>query len=79
MARNKALIQELKVVNKKLQKDPNFIALKRFDYDIKQLEDRYEVCPAHIIAQALLISEDQVEAEVQKVILKLRNLMGIQL
>ena len=70
---------ELKRLAKKLRKDPSFIALKRYDYDISKLEDRYDECPVHIIAAALLINENEVEEEVQKVILKLRNLMGIRL
>lgn len=70
---------DLKMLNQKLRKDPNFIALKRYDYDLSKLEDRYDECPIHIIATALLIDEDEVEAEIQKVVLKLRNLMGIQL
>lgn len=57
--------------------DPRFIAMRRYSYDIAKLEDRYEECPSHVIAQALLISEEEVEELKKELIIKLRNLMGI--
>lgn len=63
-----------------LHEDPSYIALKRFDYSITNLLDRYpSSCPDHVIAAALLISESDVEIEYQRIVLKLRGLMGVSI
>lgn len=68
---------EHEMIRVKLRSDPNFVAIKHYNFDIKELEARYEECPPHIAAKALGISEEELESETQRVILKLRNLMGI--
>jgi hypothetical protein len=73
-----SLSYDQKTLHKKLQNEQDFIALKRYDYDINKLEERYEECPDHIIAQALLLTEDEIKQETEKVVLKLRNLMDIK-
>ena len=64
-------------VRKKIRTDPRFIAIRHYNFDIDKLEERYEECPEHIIAKALLITEEELAIETEKVVLKLRNLMGI--
>lgn len=64
-------------IRDKLRTDPNFVAIKHYHYDIKELEDRYDECPDHVAAKALFITEDEFVMEHKQVILKLRNLMGI--
>jgi hypothetical protein len=66
-------------LKKKVAEDPKFIALKRFDYLIDNLIERYpEGCPDRIIAEALLISEPEVEEIYQKAVVKLRHIMGVE-
>lgn len=64
---------------KRLELDPDFIALKRFDYSLQKLLQRYpEGCPDRIIANALLIAEEDVEEIYGSTVLKLRGLMGVE-
>lgn len=61
----------------KILKDPGFIAIKRFDFDIEQLLTRYpEQVPDSVIAQALLMDEEEVAGLYEMVVRKLRRLMG---
>lgn len=65
---------------KMLTDDPDFVSLKRFDFSLKKVMDRYpEGCPDHVIASALLVSEEEVPILYEQVVTKLRNLMGVQL
>lgn len=60
----------------KLYTDPNYIALKRFGYSLEQLLQRYpDGCPDRVIAQALLIPEEEVEEVYQSIVQKLRDVM----
>jgi hypothetical protein len=74
---NKVDAQDPDLIRAKLRTDPNFVAIKHYNYDIKEIEARYEECPEHIAARALFITEEELAIETQLVILKLRNLMGI--
>lgn len=59
--------------------DPEFVAMRRFGYSATRLMERYDDgCPEHIIAQALLLSELEVQVAYQALILKLRALMSIE-
>ena len=63
----------------KIAEDPDFINLKRFDYSLAKLLERYpEGVPVRLIAGALLITEAEVEKLYQQVVVKLRNLMGVE-
>ena len=55
--------------------DPDFIALKRFDYSLKTMLKRYPdgVPSDRLIAQALMVSEDELEEVYQDIVLKLRE------
>lgn len=55
--------------------DPDFIALKRFDYSLKSLLKRYPdgVPSDRLISQALMITEDELEEVYQGIVLKLRK------
>lgn len=64
---------------KMLHEDPDFIALKRYDYSLKKLMERYpDGCPDRVIASALMITEDDVENMHQEIVLKLRAAMGVE-
>jgi hypothetical protein len=61
-----------------LENDLDFIAIKRYKFSLAALENRYpDGAPDHIIAKALEISEDQVEARYQQIVLDLRAKMGV--
>lgn len=63
---------------KRVAEDPDFIALKRFDFSMKKLLERYpEGCPDKVIAQALCIAEVEVEELYQKAVIQLRMIMGV--
>jgi DNA-directed RNA polymerase specialized sigma24 family protein len=61
-----------------LDVDPDFVNLRRFDYSLAVVVDRYpEGCPVRVIAQALMISEEDVERIEAEATLKLRELMRV--
>lgn len=58
--------------------DPNFIAIKRFNWSLDDLLERYpDGVPDHIIAAALLIEEEEIEVMYQNIVGKLRELMKV--
>ncbi len=63
---------------RQIETDPDYIYMKRFEFSLKKLIERYpEGCPDKVIAQALLISEPEVEELYQKAITRLRMIMGV--
>lgn len=57
-----------------IETDPDFICIKRFDFSLKKLLERYpEGVPTRIIGQALSMDEEQVEELYQTVLQKLRT------
>jgi hypothetical protein len=57
--------------------NPDYIYLKRYGNSMQRLIKRYpDGCPAHIIASALDITEEQVEERYQEVVTKLQDRMG---
>jgi hypothetical protein len=63
-----------------LQKDSNFIYSKRFDFSLQKLLERYpDGAPNKVIAQVLLITEEEVENIVNKAIIQIRQKMKITL
>jgi hypothetical protein len=62
-----------------VETDPDFVYTKRFSFSLKKLLERYpDGCPDRVIAQALLVSEPEVEELYQKAVIKLRLLMGVE-
>jgi hypothetical protein len=63
-----------------IETDPDFIHVKRFDYSLAKLTDRYpEGAPTKVIAQALMMTEDEVEELYQQIILKMRTALKVDL
>jgi hypothetical protein len=59
--------------------DESFIYSKRFNYDLKELEERYpDGCPDRVTAAVLMITEDDVESHYQRIVRILRNTMGVR-
>lgn len=64
-----------------LMKDEDYCLLSRFGHSVTRLAERYERtegCPDHLVAAALRISETEIAAEYQRIVLKLRELMGVE-
>lgn len=67
-------------VKKKVEEDPDFVNLKRFDFSLKKLVERYpEGCPNRVILSALLMSEDELDKCYNGIVEKLRAQMGVKL
>jgi hypothetical protein len=67
------------LIRAKIANEENFIAIKRFNYSLERMLERYpDGVPDRIIAQALLIKEEDVEELYQKIILKLKKGMKIE-
>lgn len=63
----------------RLSEDEDYVYLKRFEYSLEKLLERYpEGCPDRIVAQALMMTEEQVQEMYQKVVVRLRELMNVQ-
>lgn len=61
---------------KQLFNDPNFICIKRFDYSLKELLNKYpDGVPHRIIAQALHLTEPELEVFIQETLAKLKSLI----
>jgi hypothetical protein len=60
--------------------EPNFIFLKRFDYSLTTLVDKHPGGVSdRVIAAALMITEDDVQDIYEDIILKLRDILKIDL
>jgi hypothetical protein len=62
----------------RLQTDPDFIAVRRFKYSLKELEKKHpDGCPDRLVAAALNISEEELQVRMKCVIDVCRIRMGI--
>ena len=60
------------------EESPDFVALKRFDFSLARVCERYpDGAPDHVVAQALMVTEDEVEGLYQEIAVKMRHLMGV--
>ena len=61
-----------------VKSEPDFVYLKRFNYSIEELLERYpEGAPNRLIAQGLLLSVEEVETIYENILAKLRNEIGV--
>lgn len=61
-----------------IETDPDFIAIKRYGYSLERLEKRFpEGCENRIIANALQITEEEVDDLYNKSILTIREKLKI--
>ena len=61
-------------VQRRIREDRDFVYLKRYDYSLKKLMERYpEGVPDRIIANALMVSEEDVVAIYDDVVAQLRE------
>jgi len=59
-----------------LETDPDYISSRRFNNSLAKLEERYpDGCPDHIIAAALVTTEDDLEIRYNRIIETLRRKM----
>lgn len=62
----------------RVQTDPDFVNLKRFDFSLQKVLERYpEGAPDRVIANALMIPEHAVEELYQSAVAKLKMIMGV--
>ena len=58
--------------------DPDFVNIKRFDYSLARLMDRYpDGAPDTVIADALMVDEAAVDRIYQLIIKKMRQYMVV--
>lgn len=66
-------------IKAKIAEEGDFVNLKRFNFSLKKLLERYpEGCPNRIIAHALALVENEVEDLYQQAVNRLRELMGVK-
>jgi hypothetical protein len=65
-------------IRQKINEEDDFVNLKRLDFSLEKALIKYqEGCPDKVIAQALAMTEEDVEEFYQKTITKLQYIMGI--
>ena len=65
-------------VRKMIDTDPDFIYMKRFDFSLEKFLDRYpEGAPVRVIAQALMMTEEEVEEIYERIVVQLRQAMNV--
>lgn len=63
-----------------IETDEDFVYLKRFGFSLKKLLERYpDGVPSKVIAQALLMTEEEVEELYQSVVVKMREALKVEL
>lgn len=61
-----------------IDNDEDFVYVKRFDYSLKKLLEKYpDGAPDRVIAQALMITEEDVEKTYQHIVQKLKDSLGL--
>jgi hypothetical protein len=67
-------------VKQMIENDPDFVNLKRFDFSIEKVLDRYpDGVPMRLITQGLMMTEEEVNKTTEKILQKLRDAMGVKL
>lgn len=65
-----------------IETNPDWIAIKRFDYSLSKLEDFYadrpDGCPGKVVAAGLQMTELEIDERYKAIIQKLRGLMKIE-
>lgn len=63
---------------RKIAEDPDFVNIKRFGHSLSKLLERYpDGAPTKVIAQAMLMTEQEVEEMYLKVVAKLRTALKV--
>ena len=66
-------------IQSRIETDPDFVNVKRFDYSLAKLLERYEDgVPNKVIAQALCMTEEEAEELFQATLDKVRQMMKIE-
>lgn len=64
-------------IRRKIDTDPDFVNLKRFDFSINKLLERYpDGAPVKLIAQGLMTTEEEVEETFRQIVAKLQAQLG---
>ncbi len=78
-AREEKALMDDKEVKRRLRSNEDFVALKRFNYSIREVEERYpDGTPDHLIAQALGLTEAEVLDRYNAIVLWLRQEMKVE-
>lgn len=65
-------------LQERIQTEPDFVNLKRFDFSLHKTMERYpDGAPIKVIAQALLMTEPEVEEMLERVVFKLKSYMKV--
>lgn len=63
-----------------IETDPDYIFIKRFEFSLEKLMERYpDGAPPKVVAQALMMTEEEVQDVYETVIVKLRQALKVEL
>jgi hypothetical protein len=72
------LLTSKKAIDVKIDEEPDFVCLKRFDFSLQKVLERYpEGAPNHVIASALNISDDEAQELYESALVKIRTFMKV--
>jgi hypothetical protein len=65
----------------KVDNEPDFVNLKRYNYSLERLLERYQDSPIpdRVVAQALNLTEQELNEQFARLVTKLRDRMGVTL
>jgi hypothetical protein len=66
-------------IRQRLRREPDFIALPRFNYSLASLVERYpDGVPEKLVAEALDMTEEDAQILFESAVKKLRRAMGVK-
>lgn len=58
--------------------EPEFINIKRFEYDLRRVEEKYpDGAPSKVIAAGMCVKEEEIEDHMKRITAELQRLMGV--
>ncbi len=64
-------------IRRRLDTDPDFVNLPKFDYSLRKVLERYDEVPEHLIARGLCMTVEEVQATTQRVLVSFRERLGV--
>lgn len=71
-------VPDEEVARRRVSEEPDYVNVKRFGFSLARLKERYpDECPDGVVADAMMVPEDQVQVLYEGIAAKLRGIMGV--
>jgi hypothetical protein len=72
------MLEKTNQVRQNLVNEPDYVYSRRYKFSLQQLINRYpDGVPDHIIAQSLLLTEEELAEQYESIVERLRSTMGV--